>query len=283
MSRPDDLLNDPPQFAPWRPAVGIAPQLSDAELVTLAMMQAMLGFTSEARWLRHADAHLRHLFPYLPKQPGDNKRCAKPPSSSCRSAARWPVTPRCGATTCGSWTPRRSSADVPARPSSAPSWPDGPSTGTAQATRATSGDCGCTWCATLHGLPVTFALTGAKADERETLLDSSPWMRRYPQRGFSRASCSTRARTSAGTSCRPAPFGQVHFFRARRQRQASRVPGVTIRCRRRRPGGSLASAITARSVAAGQTLHGVLARRTPLDHASNRVSAGQRHSTWAGG
>jgi hypothetical protein len=29
-------------------------QLTDAELVTLAMMQAMPGFTSEARWLRHA-------------------------------------------------------------------------------------------------------------------------------------------------------------------------------------------------------------------------------------
>ncbi|MFI6731239.1 hypothetical protein NRF20_00570 [Streptomyces sp. R-74717] len=41
-----------------------------AELVTLAMMQAMLGFTSETRSLRHARAHLRHLFPYPPKQPG---------------------------------------------------------------------------------------------------------------------------------------------------------------------------------------------------------------------
>jgi hypothetical protein len=70
----DDLLKDSPQFAPWRPAVGIAPKLTDAELVTLAMMQAILGFTSEARWLRHARAHLRHLFPYLPKQSGYNKR-----------------------------------------------------------------------------------------------------------------------------------------------------------------------------------------------------------------
>jgi hypothetical protein len=54
-----------------------SPQLSDAELVTLAMMQAILGFTSEARWLRHARAHLRHLFPYLPKLPGYNKRLRK--------------------------------------------------------------------------------------------------------------------------------------------------------------------------------------------------------------
>ncbi|MEV7969881.1 hypothetical protein AB0O34_28450 [Sphaerisporangium sp. NPDC088356] len=51
-SKTDYLLKDSPQLAPWRPTVGIAPQLSDAELVTLAMMQAMLGFTSEARWLR---------------------------------------------------------------------------------------------------------------------------------------------------------------------------------------------------------------------------------------
>lgn len=51
------LLKDSPQLAPWRPAVGTAPRLTDAELVTLAMMQAMLGFTSEAKWLRHARAH----------------------------------------------------------------------------------------------------------------------------------------------------------------------------------------------------------------------------------
>jgi hypothetical protein len=44
------------------------------ELVTLAMMLAMLGFTSETRWLRHARTHLRHLFRYLPQQPGYNKR-----------------------------------------------------------------------------------------------------------------------------------------------------------------------------------------------------------------
>ena len=72
--RTDDLLKESPQIAPLRPAVGIAPQLSDAELVTLAVLQALLGFTSEARWIRHARAHLRHLFPYLPQQPGYNKR-----------------------------------------------------------------------------------------------------------------------------------------------------------------------------------------------------------------
>ena len=41
------------------------------------MLQALLGYTSEARWLRHARAHLRHLFPRLPQQPGYNKRLRK--------------------------------------------------------------------------------------------------------------------------------------------------------------------------------------------------------------
>jgi hypothetical protein len=70
----DDLLKESPQLAPCRPEVGISPRLSDAELVALAVMQALLGFTSEARWLRHARAHLRHLFPCLPQQPRYNER-----------------------------------------------------------------------------------------------------------------------------------------------------------------------------------------------------------------
>lgn len=70
----DDLLKAVPHLAPWRPQAGITPKPSDAELVTLAVMQALLGFVSEARWLRHCHAHLRHLFPYLPQQSGYNKR-----------------------------------------------------------------------------------------------------------------------------------------------------------------------------------------------------------------
>ncbi|MFF7679020.1 hypothetical protein [Actinacidiphila glaucinigra] len=59
--RVDDLLKDSPHLAPWRPAVGITPRLSDAELVTLAVMQALLGYTSEARWLRHCHARMTLL------------------------------------------------------------------------------------------------------------------------------------------------------------------------------------------------------------------------------
>jgi hypothetical protein len=67
-ARIDDTLKERAELRPWRPKVGIAPKLSDAELLTLAVMQALLGFVSEARWLRHARQHLTHLFPYLPGQ-----------------------------------------------------------------------------------------------------------------------------------------------------------------------------------------------------------------------
>ncbi len=41
----------------------------------------------------------------------------------------------------------------PARRPSVLTWPDGPNTGTAPATRATSAACGCTWCAPCKGCP----------------------------------------------------------------------------------------------------------------------------------
>jgi DDE family transposase len=53
---------------------GRPPRLTDAELLTLAVMQALLGFVSEARWLRFARSHLATAFPYLPGQSGYNKR-----------------------------------------------------------------------------------------------------------------------------------------------------------------------------------------------------------------
>lgn len=54
--------------------VGRPPQLTDSELVCLAVAQALLGYSSESHWLRAARRRLGHLFPYLPKQPGYNKR-----------------------------------------------------------------------------------------------------------------------------------------------------------------------------------------------------------------
>ena len=40
-------------------------------------MQALLGYTSEARWLRYARMNLVAMVPHLPQQPGYNKRLRK--------------------------------------------------------------------------------------------------------------------------------------------------------------------------------------------------------------
>jgi hypothetical protein len=168
--RIDDLLKACPERAPWRPGTGIFPRISDAELVTLAVMQALLGFVSEARWLRFARTSLRGLFPYLPGQSGYNKRLRKLAATMI-------------------WLIRMLAMDTSL-------WHDDvwlvDSTpvecGRSKDTVRRSDLAGCAeygYCAshsryfwglrlhllcTLHGLPVGFALTGAKADERHALL-----------------------------------------------------------------------------------------------------------------
>jgi hypothetical protein len=167
----DDLLKTSPHLAPWRPAVGIAPKLSDAELVTLAVLQALLGFTSEARWLRHASRHLRHLFPYLPGQSGYNKRLR-------RTGELLRQVIRAVATDTALW-----SDDVWVVDSTPVECGRSRQTATRSelAGWATYGYCAShsRWfwglrlhlVCTLHGLPVAVALVGAKADERQVLLD----------------------------------------------------------------------------------------------------------------
>jgi len=63
----DDLL-------PRRPRARRRPRITDAELVCLAVAQILLDIPSERRFLRFAMTRLGRLFPYLPKQPGYNKR-----------------------------------------------------------------------------------------------------------------------------------------------------------------------------------------------------------------
>jgi hypothetical protein len=164
------MLRDWPDLAPVRPAGGIPVTLSDAEVLTLAVMSALLGFTSERRWLRYADRNLAGMFPRMIGQSGWNKRVRKAfflfirvirmlaMDTSLWSDDVWVVdsTPvQCG---CSRETARRSDAA---------GW-------------AEYGYCASHsryfWGLRLHlvctlsGLPVMFALAGAKADERETLL-----------------------------------------------------------------------------------------------------------------
>jgi Transposase DDE domain len=161
--RTDDLLKQRPDLAPWRPAIGLQPRLTDAELVTLAVMQALLGYASESRWIRHARAHLGHLFRYLPGQPGYNRRLR---------AAAGLITTLIRVLAADVWVADSTPAECgrsknTARRSDLAGW-------------AQYGYCASHsryfWglrlhlVATLGGLPVGFALTGAKADERQTLL-----------------------------------------------------------------------------------------------------------------
>ena len=53
--RIDDELKASPQLNRWRPKVGIAPRITDAELITVSVMQALLGDNhNESRWIRYA-------------------------------------------------------------------------------------------------------------------------------------------------------------------------------------------------------------------------------------
>ena len=63
----DELLE--PRRGPGR-----RPQLSDAELVCLAVAQVLLGYRSERRWLRAVNTRLGHLFPYVCGQAAYNRR-----------------------------------------------------------------------------------------------------------------------------------------------------------------------------------------------------------------
>ena len=63
----DDLL--PRRVGPGRP-----PRITDAELIALAVAQMFLGLPNDRQFLALAQYRLGHLFPYLPKQPGYNKR-----------------------------------------------------------------------------------------------------------------------------------------------------------------------------------------------------------------
>jgi hypothetical protein len=167
----DDILKANPDRVPWRPAVGIAPRITDAELVTLAVAQAVLGFTSEARWLRFGRAHLQHLFPYLPGQPGYNKRLRK-----LASTLSWLIRAMGRRTSMFGddvWLADSTPVEC------------GRSRETAHRSDLV-GFAEYGYCAshsryfwglrlhlvcTLHGLPIAAAVTGAKADERQVLLD----------------------------------------------------------------------------------------------------------------
>jgi len=61
-------------FLPARRGPGHPPKITDAELICLAVCQMLLGLPNDRQFLAIAGYRLGHLFPYLPKQSGYNKR-----------------------------------------------------------------------------------------------------------------------------------------------------------------------------------------------------------------
>lgn len=164
----DDLLAAHPERVPARPRVGFKPQISDAELLTLSVMQALLGFAEEARFLRYARKHLLAMFPTLPGQSGYNKRLRK-----LADTMSWLISELAAQTSIVDdevWVVDSTPVEC----------------GRSRETQKRSDLAGWAeygYCAshtryfwglrlhlvtTLHGLPLGWALTGAKADERET-------------------------------------------------------------------------------------------------------------------
>jgi hypothetical protein len=166
----DDMFRAWPDLAPARPAGSTELTPSDAELLTMAVMSALLGHTSERRWLRYVDDHLTGMFPAMIGQSGYNKRQRKAfflfirvirmlaMDTSLWSDDVWVVDSTL--VECGR-------SRETARRSDVAGW-------------AEYGYCASHsryfWGLRLHlvctltGLPVLFALAGAKADERQILL-----------------------------------------------------------------------------------------------------------------
>ena len=159
------------------------------------MLQALLGFTSETRFLRHAEVHLRPWFPYIPHQSGYNKRLRKAEGQLravirllATDTERWDDDTWVMDSTpveCGRSRPTALRSDLAG-------W-------------ASYGYCASHsrwfWGLRLHlvctpaGLPVTFALANPKIDEREVardLFEAEPALLRPGQRDPRRQGLSLR-------------------------------------------------------------------------------------------
>ena len=206
----DDLLRDRPDWAPERPAIGIAPKLSDAELITLAVIQALLGLHKEAQFIRHAKTHLRPWFPYIPTTSAYNKRLRKA-THTMQHLWSW-IARAAPSFTDDVWLVDSTPVECgrsreTTRRSDLAGW-------------ATYGYCASHsrffWGLRLHliatptGLPVAFALCGAKDDERDTALDmiaaadlERPGQTLIADKGYRRAAFEATLNNAGITLIRP--------------------------------------------------------------------------------
>ena len=79
------LIDD--HVAPPRTGRGRRPELTDSQLLCLAVAQVFLGYHRERRWIRHIHSgpQWRAMFPYLPEQSGYHKRLKNAESLLCKT------------------------------------------------------------------------------------------------------------------------------------------------------------------------------------------------------
>src|SRR6266545_4311123 len=117
-------------FLPER-AANARRTITDAELITLCVAQAIMGIPSDRRFLAVAARRLGHLFPRLPERTAYHKRRLRLSGVIEALIAHFA---------------RERPSSAAAAPASPTRSPTPPTTATARATAATSGASGCTPC-----------------------------------------------------------------------------------------------------------------------------------------
>ena len=177
----DDFL--PPRHGPGRP-----PKISDAELVTLAIAQILMGLPNDRQFLALAGYRLSHPFPYRPKQPGYNKRLRKlvPEIARAINYLAFSSPGFCDELRLLDSTPVPCAASRETTRRS--EFAGFASYRSCQATRATSGVFRLHLLCASNGTPIAFELAPANAPEREVARETleasrSPARPRSPRRG----------------------------------------------------------------------------------------------------
>jgi hypothetical protein len=139
----DDLLPERPENA--------RRSLTDAEVVTLCVAQAIMGITSDERFVKTAVKRLRHLFPALTNRSGLHKRRDRLAdtiealiATVASQSPGWHDDLLLVDSTPVECARSRETVNAPVPAASAARSPTPPTTATAPATAATSGECDCT-------------------------------------------------------------------------------------------------------------------------------------------
>jgi hypothetical protein len=90
-----------PALGRRRRGPGRPPQVTDAELVCLAVAQVLLRYNDEHHWLRAAASRVGHLFPRLLAKASTTSGSSRRHRCWRQRCAGWPSTPQPPTSCCG--------------------------------------------------------------------------------------------------------------------------------------------------------------------------------------